>query len=136
MFLRGTDGEWVTEHADGDGARGVKVDPDNAERSWCCLAWPVRAGWTGQPVYFVDQSGEVLAFANTDGAFSGERRRNRGPRRSHPPVGRSRRRAASRATTSDGVFDHGPDLGRAGLHASSANASVGMCAGRRLLRAG
>lgn len=72
MYLRASDGSWVTEHADGDGGRGVAVDPDRAEQSWCCLAWPVRAGWTGQPVYFVDQDGDVLVLANTDGAFSGD----------------------------------------------------------------
>ena len=73
LFLRDRSGNWVAEQADGDGARGVAVDPQRAEQSWCCLAWPVRHGMTGGRAFFVDVRGEVLELANADGAFSGDR---------------------------------------------------------------
>lgn len=71
IFLRDSAGKWVSEDADGDGGRGVAVDPDRAEQSWCCLAWPARHDWTGKRAFFVDSSGEVLAHANDGGAFTG-----------------------------------------------------------------
>ncbi|MFY9342504.1 MAG: hypothetical protein WAT39_08435 [Planctomycetota bacterium] len=71
IYLRDKAGNWVTEHADGEAGRGVAIDPDRAETSWCCLAWPVHHGWTGRPAFFVDQRGEVFVHANGDGAFTG-----------------------------------------------------------------
>lgn len=71
VFLHDRQGRWVGEHATGGGGRGVAVDPDRAEQAWCALAWPARAGWTGQRAFFIDHHGEVLAHANADGAWSG-----------------------------------------------------------------
>ncbi len=71
LFLLDRQGRWVGEHATGSGGRGVAVDPDRAEQQWCALAWPARAGWTGQRAFFVDQYGHVFAHANADGAWSG-----------------------------------------------------------------
>ena len=72
VFLPGADGAWATEQPDGDGARGVRVAPDRAERRWACVAWPAVAGWTGRRAFTIDQDGVVLAHANDDAAFSGE----------------------------------------------------------------
>jgi hypothetical protein len=47
-------------------------DPRTGSELWCCYAWPVSAGVTGQRAFFVNQEGIVLATDN-DGAtpFSG-----------------------------------------------------------------
>ncbi|MBL8862426.1 MAG: prepilin-type N-terminal cleavage/methylation domain-containing protein [Planctomycetes bacterium] len=47
-------------------------DPDNAEILWGCYAWPVRAGDTGNRVFFVSSEGLVLQYENrTATPFSG-----------------------------------------------------------------
>jgi hypothetical protein len=72
LFLPAADGTWTAEHADGGGGRGVRVDPDRAERAFVCVAWPAAAGWTGQRAFAIDQGGVVHAHGNDDGAFSGD----------------------------------------------------------------
>jgi hypothetical protein len=51
-------------------------DPVNSSERWCCYAWPVTVGATGNRVFFVDQEGEILETSNADKAYSGA---NRGP---------------------------------------------------------
>jgi prepilin-type N-terminal cleavage/methylation domain-containing protein len=58
--------------ADG-GAPGAGGFPDasNAEILWCAYAWPVNAERTGNRVFFIDHSGEVLQFNNRQGVYDG-----------------------------------------------------------------
>ncbi|MFO1076876.1 MAG: hypothetical protein U1E73_04020 [Planctomycetota bacterium] len=62
LFLPDRDGLGVTEdERGGDPENDGGVDPDRAERSWCCYAWPLHRGWTGRRAFFVSQTGNVLA---------------------------------------------------------------------------
>jgi prepilin-type N-terminal cleavage/methylation domain-containing protein len=36
------------------------IDPDNCEAMWCCYAWPIDLGTTGNRAFFVNQRGEIL----------------------------------------------------------------------------
>lgn len=53
-------------------ANASAVDPNQAEVSWSCLAWPVTHGTTGTASYFLNQSGEILVApdATYDGFVS------------------------------------------------------------------
>lgn len=70
LFLPGKDATPLGEQPTG-GAAGLAVAPDGAEAMWCAYAWPVVAGTSGQRVFFVNQSGDVLAAPNDDGRYSG-----------------------------------------------------------------
>lgn len=39
-------------------------DPDNCEFLWCCYAWPIQAGATGNRVFFINQQGDIKQFNN------------------------------------------------------------------------
>ncbi len=47
------------------------MDADAAEVRWCAYAWPVSSGNSGSRCFYVDESGEVFAFANAAGVYSG-----------------------------------------------------------------
>lgn len=70
IFLPSKIAAGTAEHKDGGGA-GVSVDAAKAEVLWCCYAWPVEAGATGQRAFFINQGGDVLACSNADGLYSG-----------------------------------------------------------------
>jgi prepilin-type N-terminal cleavage/methylation domain-containing protein len=36
------------------------IDANNCEAMWCCYAWPVDTGTTGNRAFFVNQRGEIL----------------------------------------------------------------------------
>jgi hypothetical protein len=56
----------------GDGGFGdEEIDIDEAERFWCCYAWPTRHGRTGERAFFINQKGIVLA--NAEGWYTGDR---------------------------------------------------------------
>lgn len=40
-------------------------NPDACEYLWCCYAWPIAVGSSGNRVFFVSQSGDVLQFLNS-----------------------------------------------------------------------
>ena len=47
-------------------------DPDGSESFFCAYGWPLRAGMTGNKVFFVNQQGVILQTANRGaGAYSG-----------------------------------------------------------------
>ena len=70
MFLPGKAAVPVPESAQG-GVKAAAIDTPKAEVLWCCYAWPAHAGESGQRAFFIDQSGDVLAAPNADGAYSG-----------------------------------------------------------------
>jgi len=61
MYLPDEDGAGVAED---DTGGGVGTDPDNAENFWCCYAWPLDNGSTGNRVFFINQDGDILQFNN------------------------------------------------------------------------
>ena len=69
MFLPDAGGVGTPEAA--GGGMGVSIDPDQAEVFWCCYAWPMDAGSSGNRAFFLNQEGEILQFNNQSGAYSG-----------------------------------------------------------------
>ncbi|MCK5941533.1 MAG: DUF2950 family protein, partial [Planctomycetes bacterium] len=56
MFLPANDGTGVVATA----ANAGGIDPEQAQRYWTCVAWPIEAGTTGNRAFFVNQQGQVL----------------------------------------------------------------------------
>ncbi|MEZ5978919.1 MAG: prepilin-type N-terminal cleavage/methylation domain-containing protein [Planctomycetota bacterium] len=52
----------VAEADDGgmDGATG----PNECENFWCCYAWPLDVGGTGNRVFFINQDGDIMQYNN------------------------------------------------------------------------
>jgi prepilin-type N-terminal cleavage/methylation domain-containing protein len=61
MYLPDDAGAGVAEDTDGG---GTGTDPDNSENFWCCYAWPLDNGGTGNRVFFINQDGDILQFNN------------------------------------------------------------------------
>lgn len=74
IYLPDPSGVGIGEPQEGF-TRDSGVDPDLAETTWCCYAWPVEYGVTGQKTFFMNQSGDMLATddAEYSGAGSGPR---------------------------------------------------------------
>jgi prepilin-type N-terminal cleavage/methylation domain-containing protein len=47
----------------------TNVDPDLAETTWCCYAWPVNYGNSGNRTFMVNQSGDIVT--TEDRTYSG-----------------------------------------------------------------
>jgi prepilin-type N-terminal cleavage/methylation domain-containing protein len=50
----------VAENAGGGANAGAFPDPNNAEVMWCCYAWPIDEGQTGNRAFFVNQEGDLM----------------------------------------------------------------------------
>jgi len=63
----------ATEDPNG-GFQGVNPfpDPNNCEVMWLCYAWPIQAGNSGNRTFFINQEGDLLQFANRNGAYDGD----------------------------------------------------------------
>jgi prepilin-type N-terminal cleavage/methylation domain-containing protein len=61
--------------AAGGGARpgdlGANWGSAECEILWCCYAWPVQTGKTGNRSFFINQEGDVMGYDNRDGAYDG-----------------------------------------------------------------
>jgi type II secretory pathway pseudopilin PulG len=55
--------------ADADGFTMSGINSDLAETTWCCYAWPVNYGNSGNRTFMVNQTGDVVASENS--AYSG-----------------------------------------------------------------
>jgi prepilin-type N-terminal cleavage/methylation domain-containing protein len=69
MYLPDATGDGLAELA-GGGADGA-VDPDLAETTWCCYAWPANHGNTGNRTFFVNQGGDIVTTEDQDYSGSG-----------------------------------------------------------------
>lgn len=69
MYLPDANGVGVIEAA--AGGMGAPVSPDLAEVFFCCYAWPLDAGTTGNRVFFINQDGDILQFGNKDATYDG-----------------------------------------------------------------
>jgi hypothetical protein len=58
-------GELATGGADPANLPGA----DNCEILWCCYAWPVSAGQTGNRAFFINQEGDLLQNLNRAAGF-------------------------------------------------------------------
>lgn len=50
------------------GTAAGQIDPDIAETTWCCYAWPVNYGNSGNRSFMVNQTGDVVS-TETGGAL-------------------------------------------------------------------
>jgi prepilin-type N-terminal cleavage/methylation domain-containing protein len=64
MFLPTASAAFMPESATGGGSTTHNPDAAQSETMWCCYAWPVSRGSSGKRVFFVNQSGDVLAAPN------------------------------------------------------------------------
>jgi hypothetical protein len=69
IWLPGKDAAALAEMA--TGGPDAAIDAAQAETLWCCYAWPVEPGKSGQRAFFVDQHGDVLACDNADSRYAG-----------------------------------------------------------------
>lgn len=53
----------------GGAVAGTLPSSDNCEILWCCYAWPVETGKTGNRAFFINQEGDLLQFLNTDATY-------------------------------------------------------------------
>jgi prepilin-type N-terminal cleavage/methylation domain-containing protein len=67
MYLPDGTGDGLAEVA--GGGADATVDPDLAETTWCCYAWPVSHGNTGNRTFFVNQGGDIVT--TEDQAYAG-----------------------------------------------------------------
>jgi len=66
MFLPGSSGQGIAEQSSGgDPGNTLGVDPNRAEVTWCCYAWPQSYERSGTRTFFVNHRGDLLA---TNGA--------------------------------------------------------------------
>ena len=49
----------------GGATAGTFPGADNCEILWCCYAWPVESGSTGNRAFFINQEGDLLQTQNT-----------------------------------------------------------------------
>jgi prepilin-type N-terminal cleavage/methylation domain-containing protein len=69
MWLPDAAADGVAEVA--NGGADPTVDPDLAETTWCCYAWPTNFGSTGNRTFFVNQAGDIIATEDPSYTASG-----------------------------------------------------------------
>jgi len=57
--------------ADAGGGTYGTVDSDLAETTWCCYAWPVNYGNSGNRTFHVNQTGDVTSSENNAAPYNG-----------------------------------------------------------------
>jgi prepilin-type N-terminal cleavage/methylation domain-containing protein len=57
--------------ADAAGGSFGAVDEDLAETTWCCYAWPVNYGNSGNRTFHVNQTGDVTSSENPAAPYTG-----------------------------------------------------------------
>ncbi len=70
LFLPAAAGAPTPENAGGGMAVGT-VDIDLCENTWCCYAWPVNRGNTGNRAFMVNQTGDLLQTNGAVLAYNG-----------------------------------------------------------------
>ena len=58
------------EDPSGGATAGSEPDPNSCEIMWCCYAWPIEVGRSGNRVFFINQDGDVLQFSNHAGVYT------------------------------------------------------------------
>ncbi len=64
IYLPNDSGQGVC--ADTDAFDYTNVDSDLAETTWCCYAWPVNYGNSGNRSFMVNQTGDVVTTEDSD----------------------------------------------------------------------
>jgi prepilin-type N-terminal cleavage/methylation domain-containing protein len=72
MYLPLVTGAGITEDpTGGDPDNGQAVGASQAETMWCCYAWPITRGNSGNRTFFINQAGDVLSTAGAVVQYSG-----------------------------------------------------------------
>lgn len=71
VFLPGLAGVGIPEAAAGGAELATLPDADLAEAVWCAYAWPVNHGNTSNRAFFINESGDILQFQNSNKRYSG-----------------------------------------------------------------
>jgi len=77
MWMPDSTFQGVAEDAAGGGAANAggtatDINANNSEIMWCCYAWPMDVGATGNRAFFVNQEGDLLQCQNRQAApFTG-----------------------------------------------------------------
>jgi prepilin-type N-terminal cleavage/methylation domain-containing protein len=58
----------IPEDVAGGATGGAEPNPNNCEILWCCYAWPIDTGKSGNRVFFINQDGDVLQTGNKTNA--------------------------------------------------------------------
>jgi prepilin-type N-terminal cleavage/methylation domain-containing protein len=61
----------IAEDVAGGATAGSEPNPNNCEILWCCYAWPIDAGKSGNRCFFINQDGDVLQFSNKAAVYNG-----------------------------------------------------------------
>jgi len=61
----------IAEDAGGGKAGAPFPNPDNSEVLWSAYAWPIQTNNSGNRVFFVNQEGDLLQFANRAALYDG-----------------------------------------------------------------
>jgi len=61
----------IPEDLNGGATAGSEPAPNNCEILWCCYAWPIDAGKSGNRTFFINQDGDVLQFGNKASVYDG-----------------------------------------------------------------
>jgi len=64
VWLPNDDGVGISEGRQGGSNPDELPDPDQCELYWCAYAWPLRAGATGNRVFFINQDGTIWQMKN------------------------------------------------------------------------
>jgi prepilin-type N-terminal cleavage/methylation domain-containing protein len=67
IFLPGAAFTGVSEDPAGGTTAIAGWNSDDSELYWCCYAWPVQAGKTGNRAFFINQEGDVAGTSNING---------------------------------------------------------------------
>jgi prepilin-type N-terminal cleavage/methylation domain-containing protein len=65
LYLPAEDGAGVI----GTQENAASIDPSMSERYWSCVAWPIKAGTTGNRAFFINQQGQLMELR--DSPYSG-----------------------------------------------------------------
>jgi len=71
LYMPDADGVGVAEDANGGKADPGELDPKLAEQFWLCYAWPANRGNTGNRVYAINESGDIVRCDNRLPQYSG-----------------------------------------------------------------
>jgi prepilin-type N-terminal cleavage/methylation domain-containing protein len=69
IYLPDSDGHGVI--ADDAADNWADIDDDLAETTWCCYAWPVNYGNSGNRTFHVNQTGDVTSSENNADPYGG-----------------------------------------------------------------
>src|SRR6185295_10028635 len=69
LFMPDSTFQGVAEDAAGGGAANAggaatDINANNSEIMWCCYAWPMDVGATGNRAFFVNQEGDLMQCQN------------------------------------------------------------------------